>query len=834
MGINGFVNGFFENLVFAIIKSYLCQNFIFEMIISYQWLLEYLPEPLPVNELSKILTSIGLEVEAVEAVESIKGGLEGLVIGEVLTCEKHPNADKLSITTVNIGTSEVLHIVCGAPNIAARQKVIVAAVGTMVHPLEGASFLIKKAKIRGEESAGMICAEDEIGLGKSHAGVLVLPADVVVGTLAKTYFNVPDTDFAIHIGLTPNRSDANSHIGVARDVCAYLSHHKGDRHAVKMPDPQVGDIPGNVKIKVHIEATEACPRYAGISLKNVKIGPSPEWLKQRLQTIELRSINNIVDITNYVLHEYGQPLHAFDADKINGAEVNVRFLPEGAVFTGLDEKERKLQSSDLMICDANGPLAIGGVFGGLHSGIGDATTHVFIESAYFDPKHIRRTSLHHGLRTDAATHFEKGVDINNVVPALKRAAALIVEIAGGQIDSAITDEYPVPLPSTNVTVSYSFIKKLSGKAYHHVAIQEILIASGFEIIHETNEGLTLKVPSNKTDVSQPADIVEEILRIDGLDNIEIPGRLNIALTKVLGGDRNVREKVAELLCGMGLQEIVTNSIVNSKFHPDRTDLVHMINSLSADLDVMRPSMLEGGLEVIAYNCNRKSQDLCLFEYGNTYTTQQEGKYVQEARLALWVTGNMQVTHWDQKAQKSNIYYLKGLLNNLLNYSGIKDSSVSYTDTNGDQEIIWKWKNKVLCIARQVPSSKLRVFDIKQDVYFAEIHWDVWVKAQSANDIVYKEVPRFPAVQRDIAIILDSSITYQQVEETTAQLKLDALQSFGLFDVFESEKLGKGKKSYALSYTFQLQDRTLTDSETEQLMKQLMDAYRNKLGAQIRE
>ncbi len=799
------------------------------MIISYQWLLEYLPEAVPVNELSKILTSIGLEVEAVEAVESIKGGLEGLVIGEVLTCGKHPNADKLSVTTVTIGAGEPLHIVCGAPNVAAGQKVVVAPVGATVHPTEGEPFQIKKAKIRGEESAGMLCAEDEIGLGKSHAGLLVLPADAVVGTLAKDYFKVPQTDFAIHIGLTPNRSDANSHIGVARDVCAYLTHHKGHKYAVRMPEPKLGNAPADTRIKVTIEATEACPRYAGISLENVKVGPSPEWLQQRLQTIGLRSINNIVDITNYVLHEYGQPLHAFDADKIGGAEINVRFLPQGAVFMGLDEKERKLQATDLVICDANGPMAIGGVFGGLHSGISDATTNVFLESAYFDPKHIRRTSLYHGLRTDAATHFEKGVDINNVLPALKRAASMIAEIAGGEIDSQLTDEYPMPLPSVQVTVGYEYIQKLSGKAYQHTAIQKILIALGFEIINEAGDDVTLKVPSNKTDVTQPADIVEEVLRIDGLDNIEIPGRLNIALTKALPNDREVRDRVAELLCGMGLQEIVTNSIVNSKFYPERNDLVRMINSLSADLDVMRPSMLEGGLEVVAYNCNRKSQDLGLFEYGNVYA-QKDGKYIQEARLALWVTGNIRTTHWDQKEQKTTIFYLKGLIDNLVKYAGIKNVLLN----SDGEEMVWTWKNKTLCIAKEVPQARLGLFDIKQPVYFAEINWDVWAKAQAAGAIVYKEVPKFPAVQRDIAIVLDANVTYKQVEETTEQLKLDALKSFGLFDVFESEKLGKGKKSYALSYTFQLQDRTLTDGEIEQLMKQLMDVYKNKLSAQIRE
>jgi len=802
------------------------------MIISYQWLLEYLPEALPVNELSQILTSIGLEVEAVEPVESIRGGLEGLVIGEVLTCAKHPNADKLSVTTVNAGGAEPLHIVCGAPNVAAGQKVVIAPVGATVHPTEGEPFLIKKAKIRGEESAGMICAEDEIGLGKSHAGILVLPPDAVVGTLAKDYFKLPKTDFAIHIGLTPNRSDANSHIGVARDVCAYLTHHRGEKYRVKLLATTSAQADKPALMQVKIAATAACPRYTGVSLQKVKVGPSPEWLQTRLQTIGLRSINNIVDITNYVLHEYGQPLHAFDADKISGNEINVQFLPGGTAFTGLDGKERKLQGDDLVICDAEGPLAIGGVFGGLNSGISEATTNVFLESAYFDPKHIRRTSLHHGLRTDAATHFEKGVDINSVVPALERAAAMIVELAGGTVASGITDEYPQPLQPTTVTVSYNYIHKLSGKTYHHVALQELLIAAGFEIVHETKETLTLKVPSNKTDVSQPADIVEEILRIDGLDNIPIPGRLNIALTKPMHSDRKILERLCELLCGMGFQEIVTNSIVNSKYYPGNEEVILLVNSLSSELDAMRYSLMEGGLEVIEYNCNRKTNGLRLFEFGNTYG-KGHGKYEQQPVLGIWITGSMEQNHWNLKPQSADLFYLRGLFDNLLNYSGIKDTTVYNTNTDDDCEILWTWKGKNLCAVLPVYDEKMAHFDIKQDVYYGEIYWDVWLKAQAESNIIYKEVPRFPAVHRDLAMVIDKNISYKQVQETTEQLKLEPLQSFGLFDVFESEKLGAGKKSYALSYTFQLQDRTLTDTETEQMMKQLVEVYKNKLDAQIR-
>jgi phenylalanyl-tRNA synthetase beta chain len=803
------------------------------MIISYQWLLQYLPENLSVKDLDRILTSIGLEVEAIETAETIKGGLEGLVIGQVLTSEKHPNADKLKVTTVDIGTGEPLHIVCGAPNVAGGQKVIVAPVGTMVHPIEGEPFLIKKAKIRGEESAGMICAEDEIGLGKSHNGILVLPEDAPIGGRLRDYFNLPSADHAIHVGLTPNRSDAMSHIGVARDVCAYQTHHEGKKVAVRLPADELPAKQGTGKnITVNVE-TDACARYMGISISNVKVGPSPDWLQQRLKTIEVRPINNIVDITNYVLHEYGQPLHAFDADKIKEDTINVRFVKEGTSFTGLDNKERKLRAEDIMICDGQGPIGMGGVFGGLDSGISEGTTNVFLESAYFDAAHIRRTSLHHNLRTDAATHFEKGVDINNLLPALKRAATMIVEITGGVIASDITDIYKKPLQPVTVSVTYDYIQKLSGKAYSQDAIKGVLTALGFVIQEETGTGLTLQVPSNKTDVLQPADIVEEILRIDGLDNVQIPERISISLGKSLADDRKEREQLSDLLCGMGFQEIVTNSIVNSKFYPERTDLVRMLNSLNNDLDVMRPSMLESGLEVIQYNANRKSQDLRLFEIGRIYS-HTDGKYVETPQAALWVTGNTQAQHWNQKPANADIFYLKGVVNNLLLQSGIKNTTTTYEEAGESIIISWKWKNQLLCKAYAVTNKRLQEFEVKQPVYFAAIEWQVWLKAAAANKIRYAEVPKFPAVSRDLAIILDSHTTYQQVHHTTEQLKLDALKSIDLFDVFESEKLGKNKKSYALSYIFQLQDRTLTDVEIDAMMKQLMGAYKEKLQAQIRE
>jgi phenylalanyl-tRNA synthetase beta chain len=791
--------------------------------------MDYLPEPVPVADLANILTSIGLEVEAVETTETVKGSLEGLVIGEVLTCEKHPNADKLKITTVNIGNGTPLNIVCGAPNVAVGQRVVVAAVGAVVHPTQGEAFQIKKAKIRGEASEGMICAEDEIGFGKSHAGVMVLPDDAPIGAAAKSYFNIPEADNAIHIGLTPNRSDAMSHIGVARDVCAYLAHHNKRSYRVQLPPAILPAKETELSISVNVEAQLACARYTGISITGVKVSDSPQWIKERLDTIGVRSINNVVDITNYVLHEYGQPLHAFDADKISGKTIKVQFLPHDTSFMSLDDKERKLTSNDLMICDSEKAMCIAGVFGGKESGVTDSTTSIFLESAYFDATHIRRTSLHHGLRTDAATHFEKGVDIDNIVPALMRAASLIAEIAGGKIASEIVDFYPKKLEQAKLLLRYEYVRRLSGKDYSNDAIKGILDALNFVIAEQNEEGVLLVVPTNKTDISVPADIVEEIVRIDGLDNIAIPDRLNISLSPSKQNDRRMREALADLLCGEGFQEIVTNSIVNSKYYPERTDLVRMINSLSSELDIMRPSLLESGLEVVQYNCNRKNNDLALFEFGNIYT-QQEGNYTEQAQLAVLITGNSNSGHWRYKSTGSDLFYLKGVLQNLMRRSGLQNATISYEEGS----VIWKWKNQVLCSASEVSLERLGDFGVKQAVFFAAVNWSVWVNAARATRIRYTEVAKFPTVQRDLAIVLDKGVSYQQVQQTTERLKLESLKEFGLFDVFEGEKLGPNKKSFALSYTFQLQDRTLTDTEIEQLMQQLITTYKSTLQAEIRE
>lgn len=799
------------------------------MVISYNWLSEYLPEAIEAGELSRILTSIGLEVEAMEPVEAVKGGLEGLVIGEVLTCEKHPDADKLKVTTVNTGAAEPLHIVCGAPNVAAGQKVVVAPVGATVHPTNGEAFPIKKAKIRGAVSEGMICAEDEIGLGEDHGGIMILPADAVIGMLAKEHFNIPAGDTAIHIGLTPNRSDAMSHIGVAKDVAAYLTYHKEAEYKAKLPVTGFTASNQPAAIKVEINNPEACARYMGVSISGVQVAPSPEWLQRRLQAIDVRPINNIVDITNYVLHEYGQPLHAFDADKIKGKTVRVQFLPEGTKFVTLDEKERMLQASDLMICDVEGGMCIAGVFGGMHSGVTDATTNIFLESAYFDPQYIRRTSLHHGLRTDAATHFEKGVDINNLQAALERAAQMMVEIAGGKISTEITDIYARQIQPITVDVKFSYIAKLSGKQYDRERIKKLLVALGFSLQNVTNEGFTVVVPTNKTDVFQQADIVEEILRIDGLDNIPIPEKLNITLNRPMPNDMGMRNKLAGMLTGLGFREMVTNSIVNSKYYPEQEGLVKMLNSLTSELDVLRPSMLESGLEVIQYNCNRKNTDLALFEFGKIYAATDKG-YQETNQLALYLTGATQTQSWNRKEQAVDLYYVKGIVNNLLQYAGITKTAT----VHNEQGAVISWKKQVLCNISAVSSKKLADFDVRQQVYFAAINWDVWMKAADAAKVKYTEVPKYPSVQRDLAIVIDKQVTYQQVQEVTDKLAIDSLQEYSLFDVFESDKLGEGKKSYALNYIFQLQDRTLTDEETDKLVQQLVSAYKKDLQAQIRE
>lgn len=807
------------------------------MTISYNWLSDYLPETIEPEKLSKILTSIGLEVESMEVYENIKGGLQGLVIGEVLTTTQHPNADKLKVTTVNIGAAEPLQIVCGAANVAAEQKVVVATVGTTIYPINGEPLTMKVAKIRGEESYGMICAEDEIGIGTNHDGIMVLPPDVKVGSAAAEYFK-PYHDIIFEIGLTPNRMDAMSHYGVAKDVCAYLTHHNNKEVKPKnIFTNQLKADNKNLPITVVVENANACARYAGVSISGVTVKESPDWLKNKLTAIGVRCINNIVDITNYILHETGQPLHAFDAAEIKGNQVLVKTLANDTSFISLDEKERKLTDQDLMICDgASNPMCIGGVFGGLHSGVKNTTQNIFLESACFNAISIRKTSMHHGLRTDAATRFEKGVDISNTVQVLKRAAALIKEIAGGTISSDVVDVYPTPKEKTQVAIKYHYLKKLSGKNYHPDAVKRILSSLGFEIIKEGLDELRVAVPFSKPDISLPADIVEEIVRIDGLDNIEIPSTITISpAIDEMGIKENLKEKISTYLVGQGYHEIFTNSITNSKYFNDEVlnTSVKMMNNLSADLDVLRPSMLETGLETLSYNINRRNTNLQLFEFGKTYHTKAVGNYKEEEHLCLYVTGNNHDTVWNAKSQAFNFYAIKGIAEAVVALTGLKQ--ISYEKQEGNQlTLALLIGKKVVATLQEVDKATLSKFDIKQPVYFIDFNFLNLIQLVANNKITYKEVAKFPAVQRDLAMVVNSSTTYDLIENTIAKTKLNKLQQVRLFDVFESDKLGANKKSVAVNFTFLDEEKTLTDKEIDGMMHKLIQQFEKELAAEIRK
>jgi len=805
------------------------------MTISYNWLCDYLPEAVDPEKLSKILTSIGLEVESLEKYESIKGGLAGLVIGEVLETSQHPNADKLKLTKVNTGAAEPLQIVCGAANVAVGQKVVVATIGTTIYPVSGEPLTMKLAKIRSVESHGMICAEDEIGVGTSHEGIIVLPADAVVGSPAADYF-LPYSDWIYEIGLTPNRMDAMSHYGVARDVCAYLTHHIAEAR-VKAPFVNGFTVDNtSLPIKVTIENKAACPRYAGVSISGVTVGESPKWLKNRLLAIGLRSINNIVDITNFILHETGQPLHAFDADAITGGEVIVKNLPAGTPFTTLDEKERKLDAEDLMICNAKEGMCIAGVFGGLKSGVTANTRNIFLESAWFHPVSIRKTSVRHELRTDAATRFEKGVDISNTVNVLKRAALLIKEIAGGDIASEIVDVYPDPQPKTEVSLKNHYLKKLSGKNYHGDAIKRILTSLGFEIVREGQDELRVAVPYSKPDISIPADIVEEILRIDGLDNIEIPATITISpAVEKLGQKESLKDKIAGYLVGQGFTEILTNSITNSKYFEEEVlaVTVKMINNLSEELNVLRPSMLETGLESIAYNLNRRNQHLQLFELGKTYFTQNVGEYTEEEHLCLYITGANHEDSWREKSKANDFYRLKGLAAAVLEAAGLNNVQFGVAEGEGLVLDVLYGKRKMGTLM-QVSAKKLQSFDIKQPVFVLDLHFGQLLEAVNQNRIRYREVNKFPVMQRDLAMVVKRATSFESIEQTVKKLKLPKLKEVRLFDVFESEKLGADKKSMAISFLFADEEKTLTDKEVDAMIAKLIQGFENDLAAEIRK
>lgn len=809
------------------------------MTISYNWLCEYIPIPVNHDELSHMLTSVGLEVENLVRYESIKGNLNGLVAGEVISCAPHPNADKLKVTEVITDEPQPLQIVCGAPNVAVKQKVIVAKPGTTIYPLKGTPVMMKVATIRGVESNGMICSADEIGIGTDHTGIVVLPDNARPGQPVNEIYSSYN-DWIYEIGLTPNRMDAMSHLGVARDICAYLTHHS--KKSIKAKFPFTGEFVNKIKgetFKVTIENNNACRRYSGVTITGIRVAESPQWLKDRLQSIGQRPINNIVDITNYILHESGQPLHAFDAEKIAGRHLRIKNLASGTGFTTLDEKERKLNAEDLMICDGNSkPLCIAGVFGGIQSGVTAATKNIFLESAWFNPVDIRKTSFRHGLRTDAATRFEKNVDISNTVNVLKRAALLICEIAGDNISSEIVDVYPEPQNKTMVSLNYAFLEKLSGKKYSSSTVTEILTALSFDIKKSDSHSLQAAVPHSKPDITLAADLVEEIMRIDGYDNIEIPSSITISPAAGDGTSGNVyREKTASYLTGLGFNEIFTNSITNKGYfnEAELKGSVQLLNNLSAVHNVMRPSMLETGLEAIAYNLNRKNNNLHFYEFGKTYQSKGIGRYDEEDHLCLYITGDAAIRSWKKTGIKSDLYYIKGLTENILLNIGLHGVMLKAAQRSKlSPGYLLSCGNKSIGFVGAVDAKVLDRFDIRQPVWFGDLNWFEIVQLRDQLKIVFEELPRQLSVNRDLAMVVPRNLPYEKVEDTIRKVRLDKLQQIELFDIFESEKLGSDRKSLAVSFTFLDKDKTLTDKEIDGMMHQIMETLEKDLSAEIRK
>lgn len=812
------------------------------MKVSYNWLKDYLDVNLPWEELSKILTDIGLEVEGEEQTESVKGGLKGIVVGEVTFKDKHPNADKLSVTRVDIGAEEELHIVCGAPNVAKGQKVVVATIGTMLYPNDGEPFKIKKGKIRGEASEGMICAEDEIGLGASHDGIMVLPAETAVGTAASDFFKI-EKDTIFEIGLTPNRSDATSQLGVAKDLAAALKINNGHSGKVNVPDVSAFKVDNNdLPIEVVVENTEACPRYSGVSIKGVTVKESPEWLKKRLRALGVATKNNIVDITNFILHELGQPLHAFDADEIEGRKVIVKNLADGSQFTTLDDVERKLSSEDLMICDGNSNgMCIAGVFGGTKSGVKDSTTNIFLESAHFNATSIRKSSTRHLLRTDAAKCYEKGSDPNICVFALKRAALLIQELAGGEIASNIIDIYPIPVTRAQILCKYSHINRLIGDNLSKDEVRNILEAMEIDILEEKDDFLKVAIPTNKVDVTREADVIEEILRIYGLNKVSIPSQVKSALTYGLQPDPfKIKNIAGDLLAANGFNEMMAVSITESKYFKeilpmDESQLIYINNTANMHLDVMRPSMLFSGLEAIQRNQNRRSSDLRLFEFGHTYLKGKDD-YIENEHLTLFMTGQRHPESWLNKDKEQVTFYsLKSYVLNLMNRLGLS----GFQESNTENEIfgfgmkLHRGPQTLVEIGR-VKGKLSKAMDIKNPVFYADFNWDMILKALRKHKIDFTPLNKFPTVKRDLALVLDRKVKFNEVQAIAKKTGKKLLKSINLFDVFEDEsKLGEGKKSYAISMVFEDASKTLKDKDVDKVMKQMIQNFEKKLGAIIR-
>lgn len=820
------------------------------MNISYNWLKEYVDFDLTPDEVAAALTSIGLETGGVEEVQTIKGGLEGLVIGEVLTCEEHPNSDHLHITTVNLGSGEPTQIVCGAANVAAGQKVVVATLGTVLYDGDE-SFTIKKSKIRGVESIGMICAEDEIGIGTDHAGIIELPAEAVPGTLAKDYYNVK-SDFVLEVDITPNRADACSHYGVARDLYAYLLQN-GKPATLKRPSVEAFAVENHdLDIKVTVENAEACPRYAGVTVKGVKVAESPEWLQNKLRVIGLRPINNVVDITNYIVHAFGQPLHCFDAAKIKGGEVIVKTMPEGTPFVTLDGVERKLNERDLMICDKEEAMCIAGVFGGLDSGSTETTTDVFIESAYFHPTWVRKTARRHGLNTDASFRFERGIDPNITIYCLKLAALLVKELAGGTISSEVKDICADPAQDFVVELAYAKVNTLIGKVIPVETVKSIVTSLEMKITNETAEGLTLAVPPYRVDVQRDCDVIEDILRIYGYNNVEIPSTLKSSLTTKGAEDKSnkLQNLVAEQLVGCGFNEILNNSQTRAAYYdgletyPSK-NLVMLMNPLSSDLNCMRQTLLFGGLESIAHNANRKNADLKFFEYGNCYHFDADKKnsektlaaYSEDYHLGLWVTGKKVSNSWAHADENSSVYELKAYVENILKRLGLDLHNLVVGNLSDDLFAAALSVNtkggKRLAAFGVVAKKQLKAFDIDNEVYYADLNWKELMKAIRSVKISYSEISKFPAVKRDLALLLDKGVQFAEIEKIAYETEKKLLKEVELFDVYEGKNLEVGKKSYAVSFLLQDETQTLNDKIIDKIMSKLVQNLEGKLNAKLR-
>lgn len=812
------------------------------MKISYSWLKEYINIDLPPGEVAEILTNTGLEVESMETFDSVKGGLAGCVVGLVKTCVPHPDADRLSVCTVDIGGDGILPVVCGAPNVKAGQKVVFATVGTTLYMGEK-TFTLKKVKIRGEVSEGMICAEDEIGLGDSHEGIMVLKPGAKIGTPAKKYFGI-ETDTVFELGLTPNRIDGASHIGVARDLAAYLSQTR--KVAVRYPDTSGFTVDDHkLEIPVHIENKQACKRYAGVTITGVTIKESPDWLKNRLRSIGQNPINNIVDITNFVLHEMGQPLHAFDADSVEGQAIHVKTLKQGSKFITLDQEERTLSGDDLMICNTSAGMCIAGVFGGMQSGVSAETKNIFLESACFDPVYVRRTARRHGLNTDASFRFERGVDPEMILPALKRAAILIRDIAGGRISSEIVDEYPAKIEAHSVYVKYAHIDRLIGKQIDHAVIQSILSSLDIGIVQPDEKGMHLTIPAYRVDVTREADVIEEILRIYGYNNVDFAEGILSVISHLEKPDKDkLQQLISNYLSNNGFNEIMCNSLSREAYYHDDPSAITLFNPLSSDLNRMRTTLLYGGLETIQYNANRRRNSLALYEFGNTYhlLRKNEGDaglapYYEEEHLAMFLSGNRYEGNWIEKEKPGSFYDLKAFIENILDRLGIDTDTLDITETGNSrfsEGLTYSQKGKTLIEYGILAAALVQEFEIQSKVYYADIDWGYLLELTGDREIIAGSIPRFPEVRRDLSMIIDQTVRFSQIREIAFKTEQKLLKSVSLFDVYESEKLPKGKKSYAVGFTLQDLSKTLTDKEIERIMGRIQVGLEQGINAEIRQ